>query len=298
MDSCLLENQKADEIIVSIRGLLKSFKIRPYDEDRGYGLLRHVLIRTGYVTGEIMVVLVLTSPILPSKNNFVKALLKLHPEITTIVLNVNDKDTSMVLGEKETVLYGKGYIEDILAGKRFRISSRSFYQVNPVQTEKLYGKAVAYAALTGRETVLDAYCGTGTIGLIASDKAKEVIGVESNPAAVRDAIINAKQNGITNITFYQNDAGKLIGQMAEQNASVDVVFMDPPRAGSTNIFLDALVKLKPKRIVYVSCNPETLARDLRYLLQKGYRMEKGTGVDMFPWTASIEAVVLLSPRKR
>lgn len=298
VDSCLLENQKADEIIVSIRGLLKSFKIRPYDEDRGYGLLRHVLIRTGYVTGEIMVVLVLTSHILPSKNNFVKALLKLHPEITTIVLNVNDKDTSMVLGEKETVLYGKGYIEDILAGKRFRISSRSFYQVNPVQTEKLYGKAVAYAALTGRETVLDAYCGTGTIGLIASDKAKAVIGVESNPAAVRDAIINAKQNGVANITFYENDAGKLIGQMAEQNASVDVVFMDPPRAGSTNIFLDALVKLKPKRIVYVSCNPETLARDLRYLSQKGYRMEKGTGVDMFPWTASIEAVVLLSPKKR
>lgn len=298
VDSCLLENQKADEIIVSIRGLLKSFKIRPYDEDRGYGLLRHVLIRTGYVTGEIMVVLVLTSPILPSKNNFVKALLKLHPEITTIVLNVNDKDTSMVLGEKETVLYGKGYIEDILAGKRFRISSRSFYQVNPIQTEKLYGKAMEYAALTGREIVLDAYCGTGTIGLIASDRAKEVIGVESNPAAVKDAITNAKQNGITNITFYENDAGKLIEQMAEQNASADVVFMDPPRAGSTNIFLDALVKLNPKRIVYVSCNPETLARDLRYLLQKGYRMEKGTGVDMFPWTASIEAIVLLTPKKR
>ncbi len=297
VDSCLLENQKADEIIVSIRGLLKSFKIRPYDEDRGYGLLRHVLIRTGYVTGEIMVVLVLTSPILPSKNNFVKALLKLHPEITTIVLNVNGKDTSMVLGEKETVLYGKGYIEDVLAGKTFRISSRSFYQVNPIQTEKLYGKAVEYAALSGRETVLDAYCGIGTIGLIASDKAKEVIGVELNPAAIRDAITNAKRNGVTNITFYENDAGRLIEQMAEQEAAVDVVFMDPPRAGSTEVFLDALAKLNPKRVVYVSCNPETLARDLRYLGKKGYRMEKGTGVDMFPWTTSIEAVCLLSKPK-
>ena len=298
VDSCLLENKKADEIIVSIRGMLKSFKIRPYNEDTGYGLFRHVLIRTGHATGEIMVVLVLASPILPSKNNFVKALLKLHPEITTIVLNVNNKDTSMILGEKETVLYGKGYIEDILLGKTFRISSRSFYQVNPVQTEKLYQKAVAYAGLSGRETVLDAYCGTGTIGLIASGEAKEVIGVELNPAAVKDARINARQNQVSNITFYEKDAGAFIEQMAEQQAAVDVVFMDPPRAGSTEVFLNSLVSLKPKRIVYVSCNPETLARDLLYLKRKGYRMVKGAGVDMFPWTSSIEAVVLLTPQKR
>lgn len=298
VDSCLLENEKADEIIVSIRGLLKSFKIRPYNEDTGYGLFRHVLIRTGHATGEIMVVLVLASPILPSKNNFVKALLKLHPEITTIVLNVNSKDTSMILGEKETVLYGKGYIEDILLGKTFRISSQSFYQVNPVQTEKLYQKAMEYAALSGRETVLDAYCGTGTIGLIASGSAKEVIGVELNSAAVKDARINAKQNRVSNIMFYEKDAGELIRQMAEQQAVVDVAFMDPPRAGSTEVFLDSLVMLKPKRIVYVSCNPETLARDLRYLKRKGWRMVKGAGVDMFPWTASIEAVVLLTPQKR
>ena len=298
VDSCLLEDKRADEIIVSIRGMLKSFKIRPYNEDTGYGLFRHVLIRTGHATGQIMVVLVLASPILPSKNNFVKALLKLHPEITTIVLNVNDKDTSMILGEKETVLYGKGYIEDILLGKTFRISSRSFYQVNPVQTEKLYQKAITYADLSGRETVLDAYCGTGTIGLIASGSAKEVIGVELNSAAVKDARINAKQNRVSNITFYEKDAGEFIRQMAEQQASVDVVFMDPPRAGSTEVFLDSLVMLKPKKIVYVSCNPETLARDLRYLKRKGYRMTKGTGVDMFPWTSSIEAVVLLTPQKR
>lgn len=294
VDSCLLDNQKADAIIVSIRKLLKSFKIRPFNEDTGYGLFRHVLIRTGYHTGQIMVVLVLASPVMPSKNNFVKALLKLHPEITTIVLNVNGRGTSMVLGGKEHVLYGKGYIEDTLCGKTFRISAQSFYQVNPVQTEKLYGKAIEYAGLTGSEVVLDAYCGTGTIGLIASDKAKEVIGVELNKAAVRDAKINAKTNGVTNISFYEKDAGQFMVQMAEQNAHVDVVLMDPPRAGSDEAFLSSLVALAPKRVVYVSCNPETLARDLQYLKKKGYRMTKGVGVDMFPWTGHVETVCLLS----
>lgn len=293
VDSCLLENEKADEIIVSIRRLLKSFKLRPYNEDTGYGLVRHVLVRTGLNSGQIMVVLVLASPILPSKNHFVKALLKVHPEITTIVLNVNDRSTSMVLGEKEHILYGKGYIEDTLCGKTFRISSKSFYQVNPRQTEKLYGMALEYAHLTGKEVVLDAYCGTGTIGIIASDRAGEVIGVELNRAAVKDAKINARCNAVKNITFYEQDAGKFMVQLAEQNAHVDVVLMDPPRAGSDEAFLSSVIKLKPKRIVYVSCNPETLARDLQYLTKKGYRMEKGVGVDMFPWTTSIEAVICL-----
>ena len=297
MDSCLLENEKADEIIVTIRSMMKSFKLRPYNEDTGYGLVRHVLIRTGLHSGQIMVVLVLASPILPSKNNFVKALLKVHPEITTIVLNVNDRATSMVLGDREQVLYGKGYIEDILCGKTFRISSKSFYQVNPKQTERLYGKALEYAGLTGKEVVLDAYCGTGTIGIIASDHAKEVIGVELNKAAVKDAKINAKGNGVKNITFYEQDAGKFMVQLAQQNAHVDVVLMDPPRAGSDEAFLSSLIKLKPDRVVYVSCNPETLARDLQYLVKKGYQMVKGVGVDMFPWTTSIEAVVMLSRRK-
>lgn len=296
LDLCLLENQKADEIIVSIRSLLRSFKIRPYNEDTGYGLFRHVLIRTGLNTGQIMVVLVLASPVMPSKNNFVKALLQLHPEITTIVLNVNGRGTSMVLGDKEHVLYGRGYIEDVLCGKTFRISPKSFYQVNPAQTEKLYGKAVEYAGLSGSEVVLDAYCGIGTIGMIASDKAKEVIGVELNSAAVRDAKINAKVNGVSNITFYEKDAGQFMVQMAEQNAHVDVVLMDPPRAGSDEAFLRSLVKLQPEKVVYVSCNPETLARDLKFLVQNGYRMVKGVGVDMFPWTGHVETVCLLSNR--
>ena len=203
VDECLIEDQKADAIIRDIRDLLKSFKIKTYNEDTGYGLFRHVLIRTGFHSGQVMVVLVLGSPILPSKNNFVKALRKLHPEITTIILNVNGQKTSMILGEKETVLYGKGYIEDQLCGLTFRISSKSFYQINPVQTERLYGKAIELAGLTGKERVVDAYCGIGTIGLIASSRAKEVISVELNRDAVRDAIVNAKRNGIKNVRFYQ-----------------------------------------------------------------------------------------------
>ena len=299
VEECLIENLEADHIIQSIRRLAKSFKYKAYDEDTGYGLLRHVLIRTGYHSGEIMVVLVLASPILPSKNNFVKELCKLHPEITTIVVNVNDKKTSMVLGEKQQVIYGKGYIEDSLCEKLFKISPKSFYQVNPVQTEKLYGQAVAYAELTGKESVIDAYCGIGTIGIAASDKAAKVIGVELNPDAVRDAVVNARKNGIKNIDFYQNDAGKFMLQLAVAKESVDVVFMDPPRSGSSEAFLDAVIALKPSRVVYISCNPETMARDLQYLLQKEkkYKVEELTPVDMFPFTECVEVCGLIRLQK-
>ena len=293
VEHCFLENEKATEIIRTIKSLLRSFKIKTYDEDSGYGLLRHVLIRTAKETGEIMVVLVLASPILPSKNNFVKALRKEHPEITTVVLNVNDKATSMVLGEKEQVIYGKGYIEDILCGKRFKISPKSFYQVNPLQTEKLYGTALEFADLTGKETVLDAYCGTGTIGIIAADNAKRVIGVELNKDAVKDAVTNAKINGVKNIEFYHKDAGQFMIQLAEQQENIDVVLMDPPRAGSDEAFLNSVVRLRPNKVVYVSCNPETLARDLKYLTKNGYQVKRMRGCDMFCHTEHVETVVLL-----
>lgn len=293
VDSCKIEDTKADEIIVSIRDLLKSFKIQPYNEDTGYGLLRHVLVRVGKHSGQIMVVLVLGSPILPSKNNFVKALRKLHPEITTIVLNVNDKKTSMVLGDKETVLYGKGYIEDTLCDYVFRISSKSFYQINISQTEKLYRKAIELAQLTGKERVIDAYCGIGTIGMVASAHAKEVIGVELNKDAVRDAISNAKKNNVKNIRFYQNDAGKFMVGMAEAGEKADVVIMDPPRAGSTEEFMSSVVTLNPKRVVYISCNPETQARDLKYFVAHGYQVEECWPFDLFPWTEHTETCVLL-----
>ena len=294
IDSCEIEDELSSAIIRDIRGLLHSFKIKTYDEDTGYGLLRHVLVRRGFHSGEVMVVLVLGSPILPSKNNFVKALRKLHPEITTVVVNINDKQTSMVLGEKETVIYGKGYIEDTLCGCTFRISPKSFYQVNPVQTEIIYNKAITYAGLTGKERVIDAYCGTGTIGLIAASKAKEVIGVELNRDAVKDAVINAKRNNIKNEQFYNADAGKFMVELSEQNKKVDVVFMDPPRAGSDEAFLSSVVKLAPKKVVYVSCNPETLARDLKYLTRHGYQAVECQPCDMFPFTKHVETVVLLS----
>jgi len=294
VENCMIEDQKADEIIGTIRGMLKSFKIRTYDEDTGYGLLRHVLIRRGFATGEVMVVLVTASPIFPSKNNFVKALREKHPEITTIIQNVNGRDTSMVLGDKEHVLFGKGFIEDILCGCRFHISSKSFYQVNPVQTEILYNKAIEAAGLTGKERVVDAYCGIGTIGIVASKHAKEVIGVELNRDAVRDAVENAKINGIKNVKFFCNDAGKFMVNMAEDGEHVDVVFMDPPRSGSTEEFIDSVVKVKPERVVYVSCGPETLVRDLEYFRKKGYEAKMGWGVDLFPATAHVEAVIMMT----
>lgn len=324
VENCLIEDKKADEIILTIRELAKSFKIKAYDEDTGFGLLRHVLVRVGHATGQIMVVLVLASPILPSKKSFVSELCKLHTEITTIVLNVNHKRTSMVLGDKEQVIYGKGYIEDILCEKTFRISPKSFYQVNAVQTEVLYRKAVEYARLTGQETVVDAYCGIGTIALTAAQKAGKVIGVELNADAVRDAVTNARRNQIKNVDFYQNDAGRFMRQLAEADEKVDVVFMDPPRNGSTEEFMDSVLQLHPARLIYISCNPETLARDLQYLTgrhsedkrsNKGaagvkeqrrqdrslrekagrgkYVVEEITPVDMFPFTANVEVVVKL-----
>ena len=294
VESCLIEDEKADEIIGTIRGMLKSFKIRTYDEDTGYGLLRHVLVKRGFATGEIMVVLVTASPVFPSRNNFVKALRQKHPEITTVIQNINGRDTSMVLGDREQVLYGKGYIEDGLCVCRYRTPARSFYQVSPVQTEVRSSKAMEYAGLTGKETVVDAYCGIGTIGIVASRKAKQVIGVELNPDAVRDAVRNARANKIDNIRFYQGDAGDFLQKMAANGEKADVVFMDPPRSGSTERFMAAAAAMGPKRIVYVSCGPDTLARDLKYLRKKGYRVEKGVGVDLFPWTGHCEVIVSLS----
>ena len=297
-DSCLLNDERADKIIVSIRGLLKSFKIKTYNEDTGYGLLRHVLIRVGKNSGQVMVVLVLASPILPGKNNFVKALRQLHPEITSMVINVNPRHSSAVLGEKEIVIYGPGYIEDKLMDKVFRISPKSFYQINPVQTEKLYSTAIDFAGLTGKETVLDAYSGTGTIGICASDKAKKVICVELNKDAVRDAIVNAKRNNVTNIEMYNRDAGEFMLKQAEANIKMDVVFMDPPRSGSDEKFLKSLCKHSPKRVVYISCNPETLARDLKFMTKNGYAAKKSVACDMFSHTNHTECVVLLEKREK
>lgn len=297
VDDCMIEDKKSQEIIRTIRGMLKSFKIKTYDEDTGYGLLRHVLVRRGFSTGEIMVVLVTVSPIFPSKNNFVKALRKEHPEITTVVLNVNDRQTSMVLGDRNIVLYGPGFIKDRLMGLTFRISPSSFYQVNPVQTEVLYGKAMEFAAMTGKERVIDAYCGTGTIGIIASGNARDVIGVELNRDAIRDARMNARENKIRNVRFVPGDAGWFMEGIAAEGEKVEVVLMDPPRFGSDRKFLHSLLTLSPEKIVYVSCNPESLARDLACLTKRDYLVKKMQPVDMFPLTDSVEVVCLLENRR-
>lgn len=294
VERCLIEDELADRIIGTIRGMLKSFKIKVYDEDTRYGLLRYVLVRRAFATGEVMVVLVTASPVLPSKRNFTNALLKAHPEITTVIQNVNTRTDSLILGDKQQVLYGKGYIEDVLCGCRFRISPASFYQINPVQTEKLYKKAIELAGLKGTETVIDAYCGIGTIGLIAASKAKNVISVELNPDAVKDSIVNAKINGIKNVRFYKADAGQFLTQMAEEGVKADVLLMDPPRSGSTEEFLQSAALLGPEKIVYISCNPVTLGRDLMVLRKLGYRAEEVWPVDMFPWSGHVETVVLLS----
>ncbi len=292
-DSCLIEDKKADEIILTIRKLVKDFKLTVFDERSNTGFLRHVLVKRGFSTNEIMVVLVTGTSVFPSKNNFVKALLTIHPEITTIIQNINNKFTSMVLGEKETILFGKGYIEDILCGKKFRISPKSFYQINPVQTEILYSKAVMFADLKGNEKVIDAYCGIGTIGIVASSKAGEVIGCEVNPDAVRDAKVNAKINDIENIKFVCADAGEFMLSMKEQGEKCGVLFMDPPRAGSDKKFLSCAVSLAPEKIVYISCNPETQQRDLFYLIKNGYKVKKIQPVDMFPFTNHVECICSL-----
>lgn len=293
VDSCMLEDNLADEIIVGIRNMLPSFKLQPYDTRTERGFLRHVLVKRGFTSGEVMVVLVTPTPMFPSKNNFVKVLRQKFPEITTVVQNISPDDENLVLGERENVLFGKGFIEDELCGCVFRISPRSFYQINPVQTEVLYGKAIELAKLDSSHRVVDAYCGIGTIGLIASKHCKEVIGVEQNKDAVRDAISNCKRNKITNARFYKGDAGEFMTEMAEAGESADVVFMDPPRAGSDTAFLTSVVTLAPKKVVYISCNPETLARDLEFLTNNKYKVECVHPVDMFPFTKHVECVCLL-----
>lgn len=297
VDECLLEDEIADSIIVTVRKMLPKYKLTSYNEDTGRGFLRHVLVKRSFHTGQTMVVLVSGTPLFPKKDEFVRELISRHGEITTVIHNVNGAKTSLVLGERETVLYGNGYIEDILCGKTFRISAKSFYQINPVQTEVLYGKAVEFAGLTGKERVLDAYCGTGTIGIVAADKAKEVVGVELNEQAVRDAKVNARLNGTENIRFFAADAGRFMVEAAKAREQFDLVFMDPPRAGSDLNFLKSLVTLSPKRVVYVSCNVETQARDLTFLCKNGYRVKKIQPVDMFPHTGHVETVVLLSQRR-
>lgn len=296
--SCNIEDELADKIINTIGKLAKLFKLQIYDEDKKTGVLRHVMVRKGHATGEVMVVIVTGSTIFPSKANFAKELRKMHPEITTVVHNINGKKTSMILGDKEATIYGKGYIVDELMGYKFKISSKSFYQINSKQTEVLYSKAIDFAGFDGTEEIIDAYCGIGTIGISASSKVKNVIGVEVNKSAVKDAVTNAKINSIDNINFITADASDYMVKLAASGKKIDAVIMDPPRAGSDERFLKAIELLSPEKVVYISCDPKTMARDLKYLTSHGYKAKKAIAVDMFPFTVHVETVVLMSKVSR
>lgn len=294
-EHCRIQHTLANDIVTTIVETMKKGKVPAYNEDRGTGVLRHVYIRVGEKTGQVMVVLVTGSREFKEKKLFVDVLCKKFPQITTILHNINSAKTSMVLGKKETVLYGNGTIEDELCGLKFEISSQSFYQVNPVQTEKLYETAVEYAGLTGTEIVLDAYCGIGTISMVAAKKAKEVIGVEVNDAACMDARKNAKKNGCQNVRFLAEDAGEYMLRLSKDTAAKkpEVVFMDPPRSGSDAKFLNSMVQMAPEKIVYISCNPVTQKMDMNFLKKKGYRVAKMQAVDCFCHTYHVENVALL-----
>ncbi len=294
IDHCLLEDEYSQKIAKTVLKLLTQFKIKAYDLRTGRGFFRHVLVRRAFNTNEFMVVLVTAKGEFPHKEEFTSELLRQNRKITTVVWNINDSQTPLFLGEKSEILFGEGYITDKLLGLSFRISPKSFYQVNPVQTEKLYSVAKEYASLSGKERVLDAYCGIGTIGLTMSDKAGEIIGVEVNSDAVNDAIKNAEINGVKNARFFNEDAGEFMEKCARNGEKIDVVITDPPRAGCSKKFLDSVLSLSPERIVYISCNPETLARDLFVLKKGGYKVKKIQPVDMFPFTNHVETVCLLS----
>ena len=287
---CAIEDLRAASILWDIKELVKQMNITIYNEDNGKGILRYVLIRTSHHFKEIMVVLVTSMMNFPGQRNFVDSLIKLHPEITTVVENVNKRHTNVILGTQEKVLYGPGFIKDKILDLTFEISASSFYQVNPVQVEVLYKTALDLIKFDDKPIVLDAYAGVGTIGLIASRNASKVISVEINKDASRNAVENAKRNGVNNIEFYCDDAGNFINNYEGQ---LDIVIMDPPRKGSDEKFLSTLLNKKPKQIIYVSCDPETLARDLKYLSSL-YEVTYVQPVDMFPMTAHVETVVSLT----
>lgn len=291
---CQIQNELAQKIANDIFVFAKEHKISGYDEKNQTGILRHIVVRVGIKTNEAMVTLVVNDFKMPKEKELVAFLTSQYPEVKTIVKNLNNKNTNVILGTKNEIIFGNGYITDILLGKKFKISNLSFYQVNPIQTEKLYAKAIEYAVLTGCETIFDLYCGIGTIGICAADKAKQLFGMETIPEAISDAKENAKLNQVENSEFFVGDVEKTLPEfMQKRNVNPDVVFVDPPRKGCDKTALETLLKMEPKRIVYVSCNPATLGRDLK-MLEDQYEIKKLAICDMFPWTAHVECVAVLN----
>ncbi len=291
---CDIQPDESNNIRDVVRDFCKDAGIAIYDEKTGKGLLRHVMVRKGFKTGEIMVVLVINGDKLVKSDELVNKLLENFPDIKSIILNVNTRNTNIILGDKNICIYGQKYITDYIGSFKFEISPLSFFQVNPIQTEVLYEKALEYAGLSGNETVFDLYCGIGTISLFLSTKAKRVVGVEVVTDAISDAKRNAEINGVSNVEFLVGEAEKVIPELYAQGVKADVVVVDPPRKGCDEVLLNTLVEMQPQRIVYVSCNPSTLARDLKYLTEHGFEAKEVQPVDMFPWTGHVEATILMT----
>jgi 23S rRNA (uracil1939-C5)-methyltransferase len=292
-EDCLLGIEENQEILKIMKAYMERYDLLPYEEESHRGLIRHTLIRKGFKTGELMVCQVINGKSLPHSEKLVEELLKV-PGMTSISFNVNRERTNVIMGSQVENLYGPGFITDYIGDVKYQISPMSFYQVNPVQTEKLYGTALEYAGLTGGETVWDLYCGIGTISLFLAQKAKKVYGVELVPQAIEDAKENAKINGIENVEFFVGKVEEVLPEQFEKNqVRADVIVVDPPRKGCDEVCLETIVKMEPKRVVYVSCDSATLARDLKYLAERGYELSKVRGCDMFPHSTHVESVVLL-----
>lgn len=296
LDDCLLGDEIISKIIDAVMKFIEKYKITVYNEEQHKGIIRRLFFRKGFHTGEIMVVLSINAKTLPHYSELAENISKLSNNIKSVILNFNTKKTNAVLGDTNAVIYGSQTITDYLLGMKYEISPHSFFQINPVQTEKLYNKALELAEISENDKVMDLYCGIGTISLSAAKKAKSVIGVEIVEQAILDARKNSEENNIKNVTFYAKDASEIVPQLIDNGETTDIVILDPPRKGSDEKTLTAIVKANPKRIVYVSCNPATLARDLKFLEDNGYTTKSVCGVDMFSQTMHIESVALIVKR--
>ncbi|WP_068676871.1 23S rRNA (uracil(1939)-C(5))-methyltransferase RlmD [Oceanobacillus sp. Castelsardo] len=293
METCVIQDEVNDRSVHAVRRIANQLGIEAYDEKSDRGVLRHIMVRTGRETNETMIVLVTRTKKLPHQEEFIRQLTETFPHVKSIVHNINDRRTNVILGRKTKVIWGEEYIYDTIGDIKFAISARSFYQVNPYQTKVLYEKALEVANINENDVVIDAYCGIGTISLFLAQKAKRVYGVEVVQDAINDAKNNAKLNDITNVEFVVGEAEKVMPEWKNEGLDPDVIVVDPPRKGCEPEFLEAMIEMEPKRIVYVSCNPSTLARDLRILEDGGYETKEVQPVDMFPQTNHIEAVCWL-----
>lgn len=294
MKECLLHDKETHAILKCIQILFKKYKVSIYDEKRNKGLVKYVLIRRAVETNQSLATLVVNESMFAGSKNFCNELIRKCPDVKTVVLNINKRQTSIVLSKEEKILYGKGFIVDQLCGMTFKISSQSFYQINHQQCTKLYQKVLELLDLDNESFVLDTYCGIGTIGMTIAPNVKKVVGVELNTQAYKDAINNAKMNHLDNMQFVNQDATEFMKKLAMNNETVDCVIMDPPRLGSTKEFVQSIKILKPHKVVYVSCDPSTQVRDLFYFKEIGYMCQDVFLYDMFPNTAHVESIVLLS----